>query len=125
MAADENNDTMLNSEFAEADDESLDKIPDLDDDGLESQLASEVADGEDSIDGDDLEAQMTATIALESDTGEFDLEAQMEAAMDEEGFSDIGDSLDMEELEDEHDSSVKSLEFPVAKKLPQFFKGIC
>ncbi len=92
MAADKNNNTILNGKNAEIDDSALDQVSDLKE--------------------DDLETQMAATMALEPDSGDFDLESQMASAMEEEGLGGIGDALDMGDMEDESAVAVQPLEFP-------------
>ncbi len=112
MAADKNNNTILNGKGAEIDDSALDQGSDLKEDDLETQMAAALE--EEGISGggeDDLETQMAATMALESDSGDFDLESKIASAMGENGFDGLGDALDMGDMEDEPAVAVKPLEF--------------
>ncbi len=113
MAADKNNNTILNGKNAEIDDSALDQVSDLKEDDLETQMAAALEEEGISSGGeDDLETQMAATMALEPDSGDFDLESQMTSAMEEGELGGIGDALDMGEMEDESAVAVQPLEFP-------------
>ena len=91
MAAEENNDTVLDP-GGDFDDSALDQIADIGaEDDLESQMASAM---DNDTDSDDLEAQMAAAMNDDSDSDGGDIEAQMAAAMEMEVGG--GDELDLE-----------------------------
>ena len=119
MAADDNQDTILDGQGdTDLEDSLAEAEGSDDDDDLEAQMAAAMAADSDNGEGldDDLEAQMAATIAQEmgTDDEELDLEGQMAAAMNGgDDLGDLDDEFSLDDLdEDDSDMSVPPLDFP-------------